>query len=131
MAELVNIRPNEIACERWWAAAALHLFEVNSTANIAKEDQDFERLDIRAGGDHVHSHGDAKRGRETEFANEFFRLRRLSRDRVFGLVRDLLAKVVALFEHVTADVNDIFGVRIIFAKDQRLRDQRAVRGEVQ
>ena len=46
---------------------------------------------------------------------------------MFGLIRDLLAEVVALAEHFAADVNDVFGVGIILGEDQGLWNQRAVR----
>lgn len=47
-------------------AVAFHLLKVNAAADVAEEDEDFERFDVRAGGDHVHGHGDAERGGKAE-----------------------------------------------------------------
>ena len=40
-------------------AAAFHLLEVIQAAHVAHEEDDFERADVGAGGDHVHGDGDA------------------------------------------------------------------------
>ena len=41
-------------------AAALHLLEVVAGFDRAHEQHDFQRLDVGAGGDHVHGDGDAR-----------------------------------------------------------------------
>ena len=40
-------------------AAALHLVEVARRLHVPREDQTLERLDVGAGGDHVHGDHDA------------------------------------------------------------------------
>ena len=49
-------------------AAPFHLLEIDAAANVAQEEEALERLDVGAGGDHVHGDGDAERGREAELA---------------------------------------------------------------
>ena len=41
-------------------AAAFHLLEVVAAFHVAHEEQAFQRLDVGAGGDHVHGDGDAR-----------------------------------------------------------------------
>ena len=41
-------------------APALHLLEVDLRLHVAHEDQALQRLDVGAGGDHVHGDGDAR-----------------------------------------------------------------------
>ncbi len=43
-------------------ATAFHLLEKRPAADIAHEEEDFERLDVGAGGNHVDRDGDAQRG---------------------------------------------------------------------
>ena len=47
-------------------AAALHLLEVLRRADVAHEEHALQRLDVGAGGDHVHGDGDAQRGAGAE-----------------------------------------------------------------
>jgi hypothetical protein len=93
-------------------AATFHLLEVSAAAGVAQEQEAFERLDVRAGGDHVHRHGDAELGRGAELLDERLRLLVLLSLGVVGLVGDLLGEVVALAEHFADDVHGVLGVRV-------------------
>ncbi len=100
-------------------AAALHLLEIALRADHAQEEQALQRLDVGAGGDHIHRHGDARVVGVAEAGDQVFGL--LAR----GAVGDLLAELVALAELLPDDLDDVFGVRIILGEDQRLGHFRA------
>jgi hypothetical protein len=106
-------------------AAPFHLLEIDAAAHVAQEDEDFERLDIGAGGDHVHGDRDAQRGREAEFADQFLRLRGLAGDGVLRMAGDLLTEVVAFAKDLAGKVNDVLGMRVVLGEDERLRQKRA------
>ena len=106
-------------------AAPFHLLEINTAADIAEEDEDFERLDVRAGGDHVHGDGDAQRGREAELPDEFLGFRGLAGDGMLRLIGDLFAEVVPLPKDLAAEVDDVLGVGVVLGEDERLWHERA------
>ena len=111
-------------------AAPFHLLEIDAAADVAQEDEDFERLDVGAGGDHVHGDGDAQCGREAEFADEFLRLCGLAGDGVLRMIGDLFAEVVALAEDLAAEVDDVLGVGVVLGEDERLGHKRAAGEEL-
>ena len=57
-------------------AAPQHLLEQHPRAHRAHEEQRFQRLDVGAGGDHVHRHGDARVVGGAESADQVLRQRR-------------------------------------------------------
>ena len=98
-------------------AAAFHLLEIDAAADVAQEKKAFERLDVRAGGDHVHGHGDAKLRRGAEFLDERFGFFvGLPVSGCVGLVGDLLGEVIALAEHFAADMDDVLGVGVVLGR---------------
>ena len=95
-------------------AASLHLLEIVAALHVAHEEEAFERLNVRAGGDHVHRHGDARVVVVAE----------LRKDRLWvfsGLIGDLLAEIIPLPEFFPNDLDDVVGVAIGLGKNQRLR----------
>ena len=120
-------------------APALHLLEVTARSDRAHEEDDLQRLDVRAGGDHVDGDGDARvvavaKGLEDLvrreirdfFPDDFLDLLPIGSDFLLdiaheaGAVSDFLAEVVALVEDLAADAHDIVGVGVVFGEDQRL-----------
>ena len=75
----------------------------------------FQRLDVGAGGDHVHGDGDARDVAVAELGDEVFGLF------AGGAVGDLLGEVVALAELFADDLDDVFGVGVVLGEDERLR----------
>ena len=75
----------------------------------------FERLDVGAGGDHVHGDGDAREVAVAELGDDVFGLF------AGGAVGDLLGEVVALAELFADDLDDVFGVAVVLGEDERLR----------
>ena len=55
-------------------AAALHLLEEHATLDGPHEHDDLDRLDVGAGADHVHGHGDARLEAVAERLDEVARL---------------------------------------------------------
>ena len=106
-------------------AAAFHLLEVGAAAGVAQEQEAFERLDVGAGGDHVHGDGDAELGRGAELLDERLGLLVALGLGVVGLVGDLLGEVVALAEHLADEMDGVLGVGVVLAEDERLGDERA------
>lgn len=106
-------------------AAAFHLLEIDTAADVAEEEEDFKRLDVGAGRNHVHGDGDAERGREAELADEILRFRGLAGGWVLGLVGDLFAKIVTLAKDLAANMDDVLGVGVVLGEDERLRHERA------
>ena len=105
-------------------AAALHLLEEGSRLHRAHEHDHFHRLDVGAGGDHVHRHGNARHGAGAELVDEVLGLR------AGGAVGDLLGEVVALAELLAHDLDDVLGVRVVLCEDQRLRYPLAPREDL-
>ena len=101
-------------------AAALHLLEIVPAPHVAHEQQAFERLDVGAGGHHVHGHGDARVVVVAELREDGFR--------VFGgFVGDLLAELVALAELLAHRLDDVVGVAVGLGEDERFRNFGAAR----
>ena len=73
-------------------AAAFHLLEVDAAADVAQEEQAFQRLDVGAGGDHVHGDGDAELRRGAELLDQRLGLFVALGLGVVGLVGDLLGR---------------------------------------
>jgi hypothetical protein len=95
-------------------AAAFHLLEEGARLDGAHEHDHFHRLDVGAGGDHVHGDGDARHGAGAEGVDEVLRLR------AGGAVGDLLGEVVALAELLAHDLDDVLGVVVVLGEDERL-----------
>ena len=95
-------------------APALHLLEEGAGFDGAHEEDDFDRLDIGAGSDHVHGDGNAGQRRDTEGLDEIFWVR------AGGAIGDLLCEVVPLAEFLAHDLDDVVGVGIVLGEDQRL-----------
>ena len=92
----------------------LHLLEKVAAAHVAHEEHDLDRLDVGAGGNHVHGHHDAR----VEAVAEL-------RDQVLGLgpggaVGDFLAEVVAGGKLLSDDANDVIGVAVVLGEDDGL-----------
>ena len=102
----------EIVMVKRAGAAALHLLEIVAALHVAHEEQAFERLDVGAGGDHVHGHGDARVVVVAELGKDGFGV-------FFDLVGDLLAECVALAEFLAHGLDDIVGVAVGLGKNQR------------
>ncbi len=102
-------------------APALHLLEEAAAFDAAQEDDDLDRLDVGAGGDHVHGDGDARVVAAAEGADQVFR-------GVAGAaVGDLLRELVAAAEFLADDLDDGFGVVVVLGEDQGLGQFRAAR----
>jgi len=98
------------------AAAAFHLVVEEGRADVAQEDEAFERLDVDAGGDHVDGDGDAELGLGAEVLNEV-----LGFDGAGGgLVGDLAAEGVAFVKHIATDADDAVGVGVGLGEDEGL-----------
>ena len=127
-------------------AATFHLLEEILRRDAAHEEDDLQRLDVGAGGDHVHGNGDAREvaiakgaedlvGRETggAFPGDFFDFAAVGLLLLFheaneaGAIGDLLAEVVALAEDFAADADDVVGVGVVLGEDERLRQVGAAR----
>jgi hypothetical protein len=91
------------------------LLVVQGGPDVAKEEHDFQRLDIRAGSDHVHGDRDAELGRGAELGDEV-----LCGLLAAGAVGDLLAEVVTFAEYIARDVNNTIGVGVVFGVDEGL-----------
>ena len=96
-----------------------HLLEEHARLDRAQEEQHLQRLDVGAGGDHVHGDGDARVVGVAELGDQLFG--RLAAD----AVGDLLAEVVALAKLLADDVDDGLGVAVVFGEDQGLGHNRA------
>ena len=120
-------------------AAAFHLLEEVLRRDAAHEEDDLQRLDVRAGGDHVHGDGDAREiavaeggedflGRQAGGAlpGDFLDFGAVGLLLLFddadeaGAVGDFLAEVVALAEHLAADSDDVVGVGVVLGEDEGL-----------
>ena len=120
-------------------APALHLLEVTARSDRAHEENDLQRLNVRAGGDHVDGDGDARVVAVAEglenlvrrevrdfFPDDFLDLFSIGSDFLLdiahepGAVSYLLAEVVAFVEDLAADAHDIVGVGVVLGEDQRL-----------
>ena len=97
-------------------APAEHLLEVGPALHAAHEHQAFQRLDVGAGGDHVHRDDDPGVHGVAE------RLQQVLGLAVLGAVGDLGGELVALAEHLADDLDDVVGVRVVLGEDQRLGD---------
>ena len=95
-------------------AAAFHLLEKAAGFDRAHEEHDLQRLDVGAGGDHVYRHGDAREVAVPELGDDVFGLF------AGGPVGDLLGELVAFAELLADDLDDIFGVAVVFGEDERL-----------
>jgi hypothetical protein len=58
-------------------AAPLHLFEHGATLHRPHEEDNFQRLDVCAGGDHIHGNGNARVEGSAELAKQIFGLEAL------------------------------------------------------
>ena len=92
-------------------APAFHLFVIAATAHVAHEEQHFQRLDVGAGGDHVHGDGDtrvkvvAKTGQNAVGV-------------FFAAVGHLFAEGVALAVDFADDLDDVVGMAVGFGEDE-------------
>ena len=93
---------------------ALHLFKKTAGFYTSHEHDNFKGFDVRARGDHVHGNSDPRIITVSEFCDQVFRL--------FAgcLVGNLLGKVIALGKFLAHDFNNIFGMAVIFCKNQGL-----------
>jgi hypothetical protein len=94
-------------------AAALHLLVVALAAHVSHEQQHFQRLDVGAGGDHVHGDGNARVVVVAKAAEDAVGV-------FFGAVGDLLAEGVPWTVDLAQDVDDVVGVAVGLGKDQGL-----------
>ena len=101
-------------------AAPLHLLVVERAAHVAHEEDAFQGLDVGAGGDHVHGHGDARLEAVAELAQQVIRVT----PRAVG---DLLAETVAPTEDLARDIDDVLGVVVILGKNKGFRDMLPAR----
>ena len=101
-------------------AAPLHLLEEAAAAHVAHEEDNFDRLDVGARGDHVHRYDYPGVVAVAEGGQQVFRLR------PGGLVGDLLAEVVALVELLAHDAHNVVGVGIVLGEDDSLGHVAAV-----
>ena len=99
-------------------AAAFHLLEEGARFHRAHEQHAFERLDVGAGGDHVHGHDHARVVAVAKRGDQVFGLR------AGGTVGDFLREVVALTELLAQDTHDVLGVAVVLGEHQRLRHFR-------
>ena len=106
-------------------AAAFHLLEVDAAAHVAEEEEALEGFDVGAGGDHVHGDGDAELRGGAEFGDEVLTFGGFAGGGVLGLVGDLLAEVGAFAEDLPDEVDDVFGVAVVFGEDERFGDEGA------
>ena len=97
-------------------APSLHLLEVSGALDVPHEQQAFERLHVRAGGDHVHGDGDPGVVAVAELGEQVLRL---LPGRAIG---DLLGEVVPLAELFPQDAGDVLGVAVVLGEDEGLRN---------
>ena len=96
-------------------ATALHLLEEVAALDRAHEHDDFQRLDVGAGGDHVDGDDDARVVGVAELLQQILGLL------AGGAVGHLPAEVVPLAELLPHDLHDVVGVVVVLGEDQRLR----------
>ncbi len=111
-------------------AAAFHLFEVDAAADIAEEEEALEGFDVGACGDHVDGDGDAELRGGAEFGDEVLTFGGFAGGGVLGLVGDFLAEVGAFGEDLPDEVDDVFGVAVVFGEDEGFGDEGAAGEEV-
>jgi hypothetical protein len=90
-----------------------HLLEVELGADVAQEEQALERLDVGAGGDHVHGDGDAELRGGAEGLDDVLGF-------PAGAVGDLFAEVVSFAELFADDIDDVLGVAVVLGEDEGL-----------
>ncbi len=95
--------------------SALHLLEEGAGFDRAHEYDNLDRLDVGAGGDHVHGDGDAGMITVAKALDEV-----LGRH-PGGAIGDLLGELIALAELLAEDFNDVFRVGVVLGKDKGLR----------
>jgi hypothetical protein len=83
----------------------------------AHEDDDFHRLDVGAGGDHVHGDGHAG---VVAGAEVFDELLGAGAAALGAAVGDLLRELVAAAKLFAQDFDNLFGVVVVFGKDEGL-----------
>ena len=105
-------------------ATAFHLLKEAAAFHAAHEHHNLDRLDVGAGGDHVHRHSHTRKVAIAKRADQVLRLG------ACGSVGDLLRKLVALAKFFAQDFHNFFGVVIVFGKDQRLGHLGAAREDV-
>ena len=105
-------------------APAFHLLEEAAAFHRAHEDDDFHRLDVGAGGDHVHGDGHARVVAGAEVFDEL--LGAVSPP--VRAVGDLLRELVAAAKLFAQDFHDLFGVVVVFGKDEGFGQLRCGRG---
>ena len=102
-------------------AAPLHLLEEVAAAHVAHEKHHLHRLDVGAGGDHVHGDHDAGVEAVAELRYQVLW------PGPGGAVGYLLAEVVALGELLSHDVHDVVGVAVVLGEDDGLGHVLAAR----
>ena len=100
--------------------AAFHLFEVDAAAHVAKEHEHLDGLDVSAGRNHVDGDANAQGRCQAKLADEILGLGGLAGFGVFGLVGNLLAKIIAFAEDLATDVHNVLGMAVVFGKDEGL-----------
>ena len=93
------------------SSASFHLFKVIFTADVAHENQTFNRFDVCAGGDHIHRNGNAGIEIVSECAQ--------NSGGIAGSTGDFLTKLVAFAEFLPDNLNDIVSVAVRFGEDER------------
>ena len=101
------------------------MLEIVAAFDIAHKQQAFERADVRSCGNHIDGNGNARVVIVAEIRQDGFGLFALFDDFtvfthniVFGFVRNLFAKFVALPELFTHHFDDVVGVAVVFGKNQ-------------
>ena len=94
---------------------ALHLLKVVSGSDIPHEEQAFEGLDVRAGGDHVNGDGNPRRVIIAKRGQDGFWV-------FVCLVGHFFTKCVSLIKFFTHDVDDIVGVAVGLRKNEGFGD---------
>ena len=95
-------------------ATAFHLLKEAAAFHAAHEHHNLHRFDVGARGDHVHRHGHTGKVAVAKRTDQILGLG------ACGAVGDLLRKLVALAKFFAQDFHDLFGVVVVFGKDQRL-----------
>ncbi|MCS1408503.1 MAG: hypothetical protein M2R45_01679 [Verrucomicrobia subdivision 3 bacterium] len=95
-------------------AAALHLLKVIAALHVAHEKQALKRLDVGAGGDHVHGHGDARIVVVAKLGENGLGV-------FLNPVGDLLAEFIAFGEFLAHGLDDVVGVAVGLGENQRFR----------
>ena len=92
-------------------ATAFHLLEIVAAFHIAHEQQALQRLDVGAGGDHVHGDGNARVILIAELLQHGLGV-------FLGFVGEFFAEGVALVKFLAHGLDDVVSVAVGFGEDQ-------------